>query len=205
MEYTNGVMEMFRIADEWGRDRTRPTSELVPGHGTYPGPVDVVFETSEPATVYYTTDGSRPTLDSPRYKATEFREPGGDVPCDRDDDLPMVLGRHGGECRARLRPRETRHAREVPEGDDHDPRHVDAAAERRYSTGRARPSSMRVRARPAGSTTWSPRCSGRFSSAHNSGATISTGVGWSSRFSCRASSSSLRAPGWLGSKAYATC
>ena len=76
MEYTNGVMEMFRIADEWGRDRQRPTSELVPGHGTYPGPVDVVFETSEPATVYYTTDGSRPTLASPRYKATEFREPG---------------------------------------------------------------------------------------------------------------------------------
>jgi Zinc carboxypeptidase/Chitobiase/beta-hexosaminidase C-terminal domain len=76
MEYTNGVMEMFRIAREWGKDRQRPTSELVPGHGTYPGPVDVVFETSEPATVYYTTDGSRPTLDSPRYKATEFREPG---------------------------------------------------------------------------------------------------------------------------------
>jgi Zinc carboxypeptidase/Chitobiase/beta-hexosaminidase C-terminal domain len=76
MEYTNGVMEMFRIADEWGRDRKRPSSELVPGHGTYDGPVDVVFETSEPATVYYTMDGSRPTLDSPRYKATEFREPG---------------------------------------------------------------------------------------------------------------------------------
>jgi hypothetical protein len=76
MEYTNGVMEMFRIAEEWGKDRQRPTSELVPGHGTYPGPVDVVFETSEPATVYYTTDGSRPTLESLRYKATEFREPG---------------------------------------------------------------------------------------------------------------------------------
>ena len=76
MEYTNGVMEMFRIAEEWGKDRRRPTSELVPGHGTYPGPVDVVFETSEPASVYYTTDGSRPTLNSLRYKATEFREPG---------------------------------------------------------------------------------------------------------------------------------
>ena len=76
MEYANGVMEMFRIAVEWGKDRKWATSQLVPGGGTYPGPVDVVFETSEPATVYYTTDGSRPTLDSPRYKATEFREPG---------------------------------------------------------------------------------------------------------------------------------
>ena len=76
MEYTNGIMEMFRIAVEWGKDRRWATSQLVPGAGTYPGPVDVVFETSEPATVYYTTDGSRPTLESPRYKATEFREPG---------------------------------------------------------------------------------------------------------------------------------
>ncbi|HET9900334.1 MAG TPA: M14 family metallopeptidase, partial [Actinomycetes bacterium] len=76
MEYANGVMEMFRIAEEWGKDRRRPTSELVPGHGTYPGPVDVVFETSEPASVYYTTNGSLPTVNSPRYKATEFREPG---------------------------------------------------------------------------------------------------------------------------------
>ena len=76
MEYANGVMEMFRIAEEWGKDRRRPTSELVPGHGTYPGPVEVVFETSEPASVYYTTNGSLPTLGSPRYKATEFREPG---------------------------------------------------------------------------------------------------------------------------------
>ncbi|MCF0091560.1 M14 family metallopeptidase [Micromonospora sp. MH99] len=76
MEYANGIMEMFRVAADWGRDRKNPTSKLVPGAGTYRGPVDVRFETSEPATIYYTTDGSRPTLQSPRYAATEFREPG---------------------------------------------------------------------------------------------------------------------------------
>jgi Zinc carboxypeptidase/Chitobiase/beta-hexosaminidase C-terminal domain len=76
LEYTNGIMEMFRIAAEWGRDRQFATSRLVPGGGTYSGPVDVVFETSEPASVYYTTDGGRPTLQSSLYKATEFREPG---------------------------------------------------------------------------------------------------------------------------------
>ncbi|MEU3454583.1 M14 family zinc carboxypeptidase [Micromonospora sp. NPDC006766] len=76
MEYANGIMEMFRIAAEWGKDNKKPTSELVPGAGKYSGSVDVHFETSEPATIYYTTDGSRPTLESPRYEATEFREPG---------------------------------------------------------------------------------------------------------------------------------
>ncbi|MEO3769252.1 M14 family metallopeptidase [Micromonospora sp. B9E7] len=76
MEYANGIMEMFRVAADWGRDKKDPTSQLVPGAGRYSKPVDVRFETSEPATVYYTTDGSRPTLESPRYAATEFREPG---------------------------------------------------------------------------------------------------------------------------------
>lgn len=76
MEYTNGVMEMFRIAMDWGKDKQEPKSTLVPGDGTYSGPVDVRFETSEPAAVYYTTDGSRPTLSSPRYEQTDFREPG---------------------------------------------------------------------------------------------------------------------------------
>ncbi|SCF05396.1 Chitobiase/beta-hexosaminidase C-terminal domain-containing protein [Micromonospora viridifaciens] len=76
MEYANGIMEMFRVAADWGKDNKKPTSTLVPGAGKYSGSADVRFETSEPATIYYTTDGSRPTLESPRYQATEFREPG---------------------------------------------------------------------------------------------------------------------------------
>ncbi|MFU8850487.1 M14 family metallopeptidase [Micromonospora sp. SL1-18] len=76
MEYANGIMEMFRVAADWGTDHKKPTSKLVPGAGNYSESADVRFETSEPATIYYTTDGSRPTLESPRYQATEFREPG---------------------------------------------------------------------------------------------------------------------------------
>ena len=76
MEYANGVMEMFRIAADWGKDKVRPKSTLLPGRGKYTGPVDVHFTTSEPADVYYTTDGSLPTLASARYSQTDFRESG---------------------------------------------------------------------------------------------------------------------------------
>ena len=77
MEYANGVMEMFRIAADWGRDKQGATSSLVPGNGFQSdSPLGARFEMNEPATIYYTTDGSRPTLLSPRYNQTEFREPG---------------------------------------------------------------------------------------------------------------------------------
>jgi hypothetical protein len=75
MEYSNGVMEMFRIAEDFGKDKQPATSSLVPA-GQSDSPRGVRFEVSEPATVYYTTDGTEPTLQSPRYKQTEFREPG---------------------------------------------------------------------------------------------------------------------------------
>jgi hypothetical protein len=77
MEYSNGVMEMFRIASDFGKDKTGATTTLVPGNGYQSDhPIGVRFEMNEPATIYYTTDGSRPTLQSSRYNQTEFREPG---------------------------------------------------------------------------------------------------------------------------------
>jgi hypothetical protein len=75
MEYSNGVMEFFRIAAEWGKDFSWSTSSLVRGATTEAG-VEVTFVSDEPATIYYTTDGSQPTFGSSRYNVRAFRETG---------------------------------------------------------------------------------------------------------------------------------
>ena len=82
MEYANGIIEMFRIAADWGRDRRGATSRLVTDDRP-DGTVGVRFETNEPATVYYTTDGSAPTFDSARYQANDIREGGETLVIDR--------------------------------------------------------------------------------------------------------------------------
>jgi hypothetical protein len=77
MEFSNGLMELYRVAKDWSDDHYRPRSQLVqPGSGTYPAPVAVWFDTSEPATIYYTLDGSNPTYASTRYEAAGLREGG---------------------------------------------------------------------------------------------------------------------------------
>jgi hypothetical protein len=63
MEFANGLEELMRVAYDWSRDNDPPKSRLLPGEGRYSGPVEMRFVTpSEPAIIYYTLDGSRPTL-----------------------------------------------------------------------------------------------------------------------------------------------
>jgi Chitobiase/beta-hexosaminidase C-terminal domain len=67
MEFSNGLEELMRVAYDWSRDNSPPKSRLLPGEGTYSGPVEMNFVTpSEPAIVYYTLDGSRPDFNSLR-------------------------------------------------------------------------------------------------------------------------------------------
>lgn len=74
MEYANGLYELIRVAYAFSRDRTDPRSSTSPRGGRYDAPVSVSFETSEPAAVFYTLDGSRPTFSSPQLRSTGVRE-----------------------------------------------------------------------------------------------------------------------------------
>lgn len=64
MEFSSGLLGMFEVARLYARDTVKPKSELSPGAGTYSVTRKFTFKVSEPADVYYTTDGSRPTRES---------------------------------------------------------------------------------------------------------------------------------------------
>ena len=65
MEFSNGLEELMWVAHDWSRDNQPPRSRLRPGGLRYSGSVDLTFDTpNEPAIVYYTLDGSRPTFDN---------------------------------------------------------------------------------------------------------------------------------------------
>lgn len=73
-EFANGLMGLFEVAHDYSADRRAPFSVLEQRPGTYAGPVEVTFDLTEPATIHYTTDGSRPTLESPTVEALGIRE-----------------------------------------------------------------------------------------------------------------------------------
>ena len=119
MEFSNGVVELYDVAREWDLDRRPPRSSIdQPGSGRYDAPVEVTFDTNEPADVYYTLDGSRPDWDSTRWESAGVREGGEGITIDLGDhDDPVVLGRCLGQRRIALRPRRQQQPR--AQGADH--------------------------------------------------------------------------------------
>lgn len=77
-EYANGLMELFRVAYDFDRDKQRPESTLTVTASSQAGMVDLKFQATEAASVFYTLDGSAPTYESTLYASAGIRE-GGEV------------------------------------------------------------------------------------------------------------------------------
>lgn len=76
MEFANGLVELFRVARSFDTDNTRPESRIVVSESSTAGMVNLQFEATEPAAVFYTLDGSVPTLSSTLYASAGVREGG---------------------------------------------------------------------------------------------------------------------------------
>jgi hypothetical protein len=75
-EFANGLVELMRVAYDYGKDHQRPVSTLAVSGSSTPGMVNVKFDVSEPAAVFYTLDGGTPTYDSTLYGSAGVREGG---------------------------------------------------------------------------------------------------------------------------------
>lgn len=82
MEFSNGLIELFEVSLDFAKDNQVPQSWLVDSEGKrienkkFNGEAVLRFENSEPASIYFTLDGSRPTFSSPVYSSDGIREPG---------------------------------------------------------------------------------------------------------------------------------
>jgi Zinc carboxypeptidase/Chitobiase/beta-hexosaminidase C-terminal domain len=82
LEFATGVIRLLRVAHRYAKDESPPSSSARPAPGSYSGSVGIRFVTSEPADIYYTLDGSRPTLSSTRWEAAGLRESGATITLD---------------------------------------------------------------------------------------------------------------------------
>ena len=103
MEFANGQIGILEVALAQQQDKQPPTSKLkitvrAPGYTSF------TFDTSEPATVHYTLDGSRPTFSSPKLTAAGIREGAGAVTVTSQTEVRWFATDIAGNTEARYRP-----------------------------------------------------------------------------------------------------
>jgi hypothetical protein len=86
MEFANGQIAILEVARSFSDDRDRPKSKLEV-IGRTDTSATFTFQTDEPANVYYTLDGSRPTLNSPKLAAAGMREGAQQITVDKTTEV----------------------------------------------------------------------------------------------------------------------
>ncbi len=111
MEFSNGVIELYDVANDWTADRQPPETWLDPAGGRYDGPVDVTWVASEPVDIYYTLDGSAPTWDSPVWQSAGVREGGEPIVIDETTTIRWFSVDASGNTERRYTPGRGNNAR----------------------------------------------------------------------------------------------
>ncbi|MFF5108715.1 OmpL47-type beta-barrel domain-containing protein [Streptosporangium sp. NPDC000509] len=86
MEFANGQIAILEVARAFAEDQKRPTSSLKITDRTE-GSTTFTFEVNEPANVYYTLDGTRPTFDSLKLRAAGMREAAQKITVDKTTEV----------------------------------------------------------------------------------------------------------------------
>ncbi|HET7800012.1 MAG TPA: M14 family metallopeptidase [Humibacillus xanthopallidus] len=103
MEFAGGQIGILEVALAHESD-SKPPSSTLSVEKQQPGSTSFTFTTSEPATVYYTLDGSRPTLASPKLAPAGLREGAGSVTVTDRTEVRWFSVDIAGNTESRYRP-----------------------------------------------------------------------------------------------------
>lgn len=104
MEFSNGVIGLYDVANDWTADRRPPETWLDPEGGRYDGPVEVTWVASEPVDIYYTLDGSAPDYDSNVWQSAGVREGGESIMIDETTTIRWFSVDASGNTEKRYTP-----------------------------------------------------------------------------------------------------
>ncbi|MFF5110050.1 M14 family metallopeptidase [Streptosporangium sp. NPDC000509] len=86
MEFSSGQIGILEVARQYADDKKKPASQVKVTDRSETS-ATFTFEVDEPANVYYTLDGSRPTLNSTKLLAAGMREGSQQITLDKTSDI----------------------------------------------------------------------------------------------------------------------